>query len=188
MQHKIYALFDFELNRKRGYTLHEFLLLPKVRSAALLQYRDKINSSDQKKENLRFLKKHFHGPVIVNDDLSLISFADGLHVGQEDVLRFDTDIEKGITLIRKKIGEKLLGLSTHNLHEIEVANGLPLDYIGLGAYRQTSTKNVTGILGEKVTRLAAKSRHDVAVIGGVKKDDKIANAAYLVLGSDLYEN
>jgi len=188
MQHKIYALFDFELNRQKGYSLHDFIQLPKVGSAVLLQYRDKVSSRAQKIENLLFLKKHFHAPVIVNDDLSLLPYVDGLHVGQEDLLRFDTDIEKAVQHLRREAGNKLLGLSTHNLHEIEVANRLPLDYIGLGAYRNTTTKNVTHILGENIAALAAKSLHDVAVIGGVKSDDKIANAAYLVLGSDLYEN
>ncbi len=188
MQHKIYALFDFELNRKKGCTLHEFLQLPKVQSAALLQYRDKVGTTAQKIENICFFKNNFHGSVIINDDLTLISYADGLHVGQEDVLRFGTSVENGIKLLRARIGSKLLGLSTHNFHEIKVANSLPLDYIGLGAYRNTSTKNVTHLLGEKISSLAAESVHDVAVIGGVKSSDKIANAAYLVLGSDLYEN
>ena len=188
MQHEIYALFDFELNRKKGCTLHEFLQLPKVQSAALLQYRDKVSSTTQKIANLRFLKNNFHGTLIVNDDAALVEYADGLHVGQEDVLRFGTSVEKGIKLLRTQIGSKMLGLSTHNLHEIKVANTLPLDYIGLGAYRDTSTKNVAYILGENISVLAATSVHKVAVIGGVKSSDKVANAAYLVLGSDLYEN
>jgi thiamine-phosphate pyrophosphorylase len=188
MNHKIYALFDFELNQKKGYTLSEFLQLPKVKKATLLQYRDKINTNSVKKENLLFLKENFHGSVIVNDDISLLPYADGLHVGQEDVLHFDTHIEKAVKLLRERIGDKILGLSTHNETEISIANKLPLDYIGLGAYRITSTKNVSNILGEKVSSLAALSQHDVAVIGGVKSSDKIAYATYLVLGSDLYEN
>ena len=188
MEHKIYALFDFELNQKKGYTLSQFLQLPKVQSATLLQYRDKINTFEQKKENILFLKEHFHGSLIVNDDISLVKYADGLHVGQEDVLHFDTYIEKAVQLLREKIGDKMLGLSTHNATEISVANSLPLDYIGLGAYRVTSTKEVSNILGVKVALLAAESIHDVAVIGGVKSSDKIAHVTYLVLGSDLYEN
>lgn len=188
MQHKIYALFDFELNQKKGYTLHEFLQLPKVQSAVLLQYRDKVNTIAKKIENLCYLKSNFHGSIIINDDVTLITYVDGLHVGQEDVLRFGTSVKKGIRYLRAQIGGKLLGLSTHNLHEIKVANSLPLDYIGLGAYRDTSTKKVAYVLGEKINLLAAESIHNVAVIGGVKSSDQIANATYLVLGSDLYEN
>ncbi len=188
MQHKIYALFDFELNRKKGFSLHDFLQLPKVQCASLLQYRDKVNIFARKKENLLFLKENFHAKVIVNDDLELVPYADGLHVGQEDVLRFDTSVEKAIKLLRGEIGTKILGLSTHNASEIEIANRLPLDYIGLGAYRRTSTKNVTHIVGQNLSSLASRSVHDVAAIGGVKSDDSIAHITYLVLGSDLYED
>ncbi len=188
MDHNIYALFDFALNRKKGFSLSDFLGLPKVQAASILQYRDKINDFETKKRNILYLKTHFDKPVIVNDDLDLVAYADGLHVGQEDVLRFDTSIEKSISYIRGKIGSKILGLSTHNQEEIEVANNLDLNYIGLGAYRNTSTKDVSNILGEKVSDLARLSRHDVAVIGGVKSTDRIAGVRYLVLGSDLYED
>jgi len=188
MDQKIYALFDFELNVQKKFTLEKFLKLPKVQKASLLQYRDKINTFSQKKTNILFLKQHFNGSVIVNDDLELALLADGLHVGQEDVLRFDTDIEKAVPYLRERIGSKILGLSTHNQEEIEIANNLPLDYIGLGAYRTTATKNITNILGKTISSLARISKHDVAVIGGVKSTDKIAHTSYLVLGSNLYEN
>ena len=188
MYHSIYALFDFELNRKKGYSLEAFLKLPKVAEASLLQYRDKINDFETKKANLLLLRQYLDIPVIVNDDLSLVPYADGLHVGQEDVLRIDTSLEKAIMKIRQQIGEKILGLSTHNLEEIKAANPLPLDYIGLGAYRATSTKEVSDILGEALSLLAKASSHDVAAIGGVKYSDKIKGVRYLVLGSNLYED
>ncbi len=188
MHHSIYALFDFELNRNKGYSLEAFLRLPKVARASLLQYRDKINDFETKKRNLLFLRKHLNIPVIANDDLRLVSYADGLHVGQEDVLRIDTSLEKAVTKIRSQVGDKILGLSTHNLEEIKIANTLPLDYIGLGAYRSTTTKAVTNILGASLSSLAKASLHDVAAIGGVKSSDKIEGVRYLVLGSDLYED
>ena len=60
--------------------------------------------------------------------------------------------------------------------------------IGLGAYRATSTKEVSNILGEALSSLAKASSHDVAAIGGVKSGDKIKGVRYLVLGSNLYED
>ncbi len=188
MRHKIYALFDFELNRRKGLSFEEFLDLPKVRAAQIVQYRDKINSTHIKLKNILYFKKFFKGTVIANDDLELAKEVDGLHVGQEDVLRYETDIEKSVMWLKNELKDKILGLSTHNLSQIQKANDLPLDYIGLGAYRATLTKEVTNILGEKTSLLAKASKHDVAVIGGVKSSDKIEGVTYLVLGSNLYEN
>ncbi len=188
MRHKIYALFDFVLNSARGLSLEAFLSLPKVRRATILQYRDKVNDFETRRENLLFLKARFGGIVIANDDPNLAMLADGLHVGQEDLLRYGTSPEKAIAKLRTDLGERMLGLSTHNAQEIAEANALPIDYIGLGAYRATRTKDVTNLLGERLSALAAGSRHPVAAIGGVKSDDIIDNIDYLVLGSDLYED
>jgi thiamine-phosphate pyrophosphorylase len=84
----------------------------------------------------------------------------------------------------KKLNSKfIVGLSTHNKEEILEANKLPLDYIGLGAYRKTFTKDTNNILGEKIIELIKYSFHPVAVIGGVKIYDKIP--AIKVIGSDI---
>ena len=186
--HKIYALFDFALNHAKGYSLDRFLALPKVQEAAILQYRDKVNELRVQKKNISYLKERFDGKVIANDNLELALLVDGLHVGQEDLLRYDTDTKKAVQQLSKILDGRMLGLSTHNAQEIEVANMLPLSYIGLGAYRGTQTKALTHILGKRLASLAALSKHPVAAIGGVKSSDKIAHVRYLVLGSDLYEN
>ena len=188
MQHKIYALFDFDLNQKKGYSIDQFLNLPKVKQAPLLQYRDKSNSFDKKLENIIYLKERFNGKLIVNDELELAKYADGLHVGQDDVLRYETTIEKSILRLRMLLKDKILGLSTHNVAEIMIANKLLLDYVGLGAYRKTNTKNVKDILSNNISTIASVSKHDVCGIGGVKSTDKIPHVKYLVLGSNLYEN
>jgi thiamine-phosphate pyrophosphorylase len=63
---------------------------------------------------------------------------------------------------------------------------MDLNYIGLGAYRDTSTKkDISGILGDKVEELAKISVHPVAVIGGVRLDDSFENVSYKVIGSGL---
>jgi thiamine-phosphate pyrophosphorylase len=188
MRHKIYALFDFALNEAKGYDLDRFLHLPKVQEAEILQYRDKVNSQAVKRENILYLKRGFKGKLIANDDVELALLVDGLHVGQEDLLRYETDPLKAAVKLREILEDRILGLSTHNEEEISEANKMPLDYIGLGAYRNTSTKSVTNILGERLSILAASSSHPVAAIGGVKKCDNIAHVSYLVLGSDLYED
>ena len=90
--------------------------------------------------------------------------------------------------MRERIGGKILGLSTHNREEIEIANTLDLDYIGLGAFRPTSTKEVESIGGEALLEIAKDSRHPVAIIGGVQWEDRFREPIrYKVLGSALFE-
>ena len=91
-------------------------------------------------------------------------------------------------MIRLKIKDKLLGLSTHNEIEILEANELHLDMIGLGAYKNTSTKDVSTILGDRISYLAKISKHPVCAIGGVKIDDVIENIRFNVVGSGFYED
>lgn len=147
MMHEIYALFDFELNRRKGYSLDQFLALPKVEKATLLQYRDKVNDIAVKRENLLYLKAHFKGKVIANDEAGLALLCDGLHVGQEDLLRYDTDVFKAAEYLRELLGSRILGVSTHDEAEIADAGKMPIDYIGLGAYRGTQTKEIRQKLG-----------------------------------------
>ncbi len=60
--------------------------------------------------------------------------------------------------------------------------------IGLGAYKTTATKDVSNLLGERISYLAKISRHPVCAIGGVEISDKIENITFNVVGSGLYEN
>ncbi len=182
----LYALCDFQTILKKEILLDDFLNIIKKYDVKILQYRDKINSLDKQIENLQYLKKHLDIPIIINDKIELIPYADGLHLGQEDLNLINSNKSLAIKLIRKKIGDKLLGLSTHNEIEILEANELDVDMIGLGAYKTTSTKDVDSLLGEKVSYLAKISKHPVCAIGGVNINDKIENITFNVVGSGLY--
>ena len=186
---KIYALCDFELLQKFNVSLEQYLKLIEKYDIVYIQYRDKANPLSTQKENLQFLKANTKIPVIINDSLELLELADGLHMGQEDLeslcLKYGLSKENTLKLIRKKYPGKIIGLSTHNEIEILESNTLDIDYIGLGAYRTTSTKDVKNKLGEKISYLAKLSKHPVGAIGGVKVDDDIKNIAYNVIGSDL---
>ena len=100
---------------------------------------------------------------VVNDrpDIALMSGADGIHVGQEDIPARE---------IRKIIGpEMLLGLSTHTLEQVEQANGEPVDYIGFGPlYQTTSKEKPDPVIGPDMLPQAGKiSRHPLVAIGGL---------------------
>lgn len=184
----LYALCDFQTLQNKNISLDDFIQICIKKNAKIVQYRDKINSDSIQIQNLKYLKTKLDIPIIINDKIDLIQYADGLHLGQEDFLKFHTNKKIAIKLIRTKIKDKLLGLSTHNEVEILEANKLDLDMIGLGAYKGTNTKDVSTILGDKISYLAKISKHPVCAIGGVNCEDKISNVRFNVVGSALYED
>jgi len=184
----LYALCDQDSLNSRNLSLYDFVDLAKKNSAEIIQYRNKKANTEEIKKKLIELRQLWDGFLIVNDKYELISFCDGVHMGQVDLCDIDANIEKAVQTVRDFIGsDKLFGISTHNQKEIEHANNMELDYIGLGAYKQTLTKDVTNILGAELDILASLSRHKVAAIGGVKLSDSFENVAYLVIGTGLYE-
>ena len=114
-------------------------------------------------------------------------YADGLHIGQDDIRAYSNDLAEAVKQIRLKLGRKVLGLSTHNKEEILEANSLDLDYIGLGAYRATHTKTEANVGGKALIEAAKYSTHPVGMIGGVTLEDVFEKPIhYNVIGSGLY--
>jgi thiamine-phosphate pyrophosphorylase len=106
---------------------------------SLFQFREKGNEAFSGEEKYHFAqelqsicKKHMI-PFIVNDDveLALALNADGVHIGQDD---------ESAEVVRRKIGDKILGVSTHNLREVEKAIAEGSDYVGIGPIYSTKTK------------------------------------------------
>jgi len=186
---KLYALCDQELLDSKGISLEEFVEIAKKNEAEVIQYRNKNADVAFIKQQLITLRRLYDGFLIVNDAYELIEFCDGVHVGQEDLKKIDSDISKAVKILRSVIKkDKILGISTHNEKEVLEANELDLNYIGLGAYRGTTTKkDVSSILGDKLDDIASKSKHFVAAIGGVKKSDTFKHVTYHVIGSGLLE-
>nr|WP_321265735.1 thiamine phosphate synthase [uncultured Sulfurimonas sp.] len=184
---RLYALCDQELLDKRGISLEEFINIAKANNAEIIQYRNKNADVSFVKQQLIFIRKIYDGFLIVNDFYELVEFCDGVHVGQEDLKKIDADVFKAVKILRSVITkEKLLGISTHNEKEVLQANEMDLNYIGLGAYKDTATKtDISTVLGSNLDEIASKSKHLVAAIGGVKLDDKFSNVTYNVIGSGL---
>lgn len=185
---KIYALCDKDLLEKYSVSLEAFIENCKVHHVEIIQYRDKNSTYEEKKANLIKLRCLWNGILIINDDINLIKYCDGIHMGQEDLRTIDFDFQIAISRIKSLVGEeKMIGLSTHNSKEVLVANSLDISYIGLGAYRTTQTKNVENVLGDTLDEVAKLSKHDVAAIGGVNFSDSFENVSYLVIGTALVE-
>jgi len=184
---RLYALCDQTMLDNKGISLLSYIDIAKKNNAEVIQYRNKNGSLDVIKQHLIMIRKVFDGFLIVNDAYELVEFCDGVHVGQEDLSKIDTKKTDAVKILRSVIGkDKILGISTHNEEEILEANTMDLNYIGLGAYRPTTTKNdISNVLGEKLDTLAKLSQHPVAAIGGVKKEDKFSHVTYHVIGSGL---
>jgi thiamine-phosphate pyrophosphorylase len=184
----IYALVDKETLNQKAVSLKIFLQhISTFPNIPILQYRNKSASLEEKKEDLKIIRKYYDGTLIINDNIELIAYADGLHLGQEDLRKYSHDLQEAVSMVRKKIGTKLLGLSTHNKTEILEANALDLDYIGLGAYRATDTKSEANVGGKTLLEAAKHSKHPVGIIGGVRMDDTFEEPiVYKVIGSGLY--
>jgi thiamine-phosphate pyrophosphorylase len=184
---RLYALCDQDMLISKGVSIDAFVAKAIEHKAEIIQYRAKNADIASIKKSLIAIRKIYDGFLIVNDAYELIEFCDGVHVGQEDLREIDPNISKAVTILRNVIGnDKILGISTHNEQEVLEANDMDLNYIGLGAYRATTTKvDITSVLGEELDAIAKLSKHYVAAIGGVELNDQFENVTYHVIGSGL---
>lgn len=183
---RLYALCDADTLHSRGVSFASFIKKAKAHGGEILQYRNKFGDIATVKNDLIVLRQLWDGFLIINDHYELAPFCDGIHIGQEDLRIIDPNPERAIKILKMAIGEdKIIGLSTHNRDEIDVANRLDLNYIGLGAYRASSTKPDANVLGDELDELAKFSKHPVAAIGGVKREDQFHYVTYHVIGSGL---
>ncbi len=101
---------------------------------------------------------------IINDrlDIALATDADGIHLGQKDI---------PIEIARKLIGpEKIIGISTHSLKQIKVAENQACDYLGVGPIYKTSSKPKEKSLGvDFLKKIAHQIKTPWFAIGGINK-------------------
>lgn len=105
---------------------------------------------------------------IINDrvDLAIITDADGVHLGQDDI-----SIDQARRLLAN---DKIIGISTHNLKQAENALLKTPDYIGFGPIFKTPTKKIPDpVLGTEqipqLINLKNKMNNDTpfVAIGGI---------------------
>lgn len=121
---------------------------------------------------------------IVNDrlDIALLSWADGVHLGQDDI---------PLTEARKLMPSAIIGVSTHNLEEARRAESLGADYISLGPIFQTKTKKDADIPKglEGLKTLAPDVGIPMVAIGGITIESAIpvleAGASAVAIISDI---
>lgn len=99
---------------------------------------------------------------IVNDraDLARTIGADGVHLGQDDL-----SVEDARAIMGR---DKIIGISTHNISQVQQAQKAAPDYIAIGPIFPTATKLKTNALTPQIlTQLKDKLRLPAIAIGGI---------------------
>ena len=134
----------------------------------LVQYRDKSGLGKnmlRKARELKALCHLYHVPLIINDrlDIALLSGADGVHLGQNDL---------PVAEARKLAGNDfIIGATAHSVQEALESEAAGADYLGCGAVFSTNTKKDTvplGLDGLKAIREAVKI--PIVGIAGITAD------------------
>jgi len=137
------------------------------------QFREKGQGALSGEEKVAFAKelqaicRKRSIPFLVNDDveLALALDADGVHIGQED---------ERADIVRKKIGDKILGVSAHNVEEARRAIEQGADYLGVGPIFPTNTKT-DAKKAQGVAVLRQLREHGITIpivgIGGITPDN-----------------
>ena len=132
----------------------------------LLQYRNKTAPSRELLENSRQLSAELMPrgvTLMVNDraDVAVLASASGVHVGQEDL-----SVEEARSIAGP---DRLVGISTHNLAQLEQAARTSADYIAVGPIFSTLTKvNPDPVIGtEFLRRVRSLTDKPIVAIGGI---------------------
>ena len=135
--------------------------------ATLIQYRNKVGTTREMLSHARELRRVLGDGVtlIMNDraDICIAAGYNGVHVGQDDLS------PEGARIV---IGpERVLGVSTHNLEQLQEADAGPADYIAFGPVFATSSKrNPDAIVGlDGIRQARAATKKPLVAIGGITR-------------------
>lgn len=151
----------------------------------IIQLRAKESGSADLLEAARAMRSATDGRAlfIVNDriDVAILSGADGVHLGQDDI---------PLTEARKLMPSALIGISTHNLDEARRAERDGADYISFGPIFQTKTKKDADVpKGIEGIKALDQVSLPVVAIGGITSGNAVsvlaAGASSVAVISDI---
>lgn len=177
-QLKLYLVTDRSIAGKRD--IADIVLDAVKGGVTMVQLREKNISTREFVElavRLKQVLAPYEVPLIINDrvDVAIASGADGVHIGQSDM---------PYRIAREMLGyDRIIGLSVENPAQVEEANCLDVDYIGVSPVFATPTKTDTaepfGLEGLK--KAVAMSAHPTVGIGGMNPDTA---ASVMATGTD----
>ncbi|MEX0726487.1 MAG: thiamine phosphate synthase [Planctomycetaceae bacterium] len=176
------AILNTQFNRERLAACRLYLLAteklcdhglgPAVRQSlangvSIVQMREKNLSERQLLEQARLMRewtRELGALLIINDrpDIAVLSEADGVHVGQDDMTVKDA---------RRIIGpNRLIGVSTHTFEQARQAVIDGADYLGVGPVFPSTTKEFSKFAGlEFVKHVAVEITLPWFAIGGINE-------------------
>ena len=190
----LYAILDLDAFRARGVDPAQPRSAEHIAEAMLaggataLQLRAKREGGKDTLALLRRLAPLAKGaavPLFANDrvDLAMLSGADGVHVGQDDLAVAD---------VRRVASSLLVGVSTHHPDQLRQAMASMPDYLAYGPVFSTASKErpdpTVGVAGVAEAVALAGAR-PLVVIGGIARDNlaavRAAGARWVAVISDL---
>jgi len=166
----IYVIIDLDhLPARTGGDVAQLARMAVDGGAVLLQLRAKGRDTDEIASVSREILDavmHSGVPLIVNDDpfAAAESKAQGLHIGQEDLLHLPLE------QARKIIGaDRILGISSHDEQQAAAAARAGADYVAFGPVFSAGTKGVDDApRGTEMLSAVCKSvDQPVVAIGGI---------------------
>src|SRR5262245_2573819 len=162
---RVYPILDTESLESRGISPETAAAAFLAGGAGILQVRHKGNWTRETFDAARKVSRlcRENGAFcIINDRADIAMLLDaGLHLGQDDLPPRDA---------RKLMGsDAVIGFSSHNLSQLCVAGGEPVDYVALGPVFATASKRnpdpVTGV--EEIRRCRELIEKPLVAIGGI---------------------
>lgn len=139
--------------------------------ATFIQLREKDMAFEDFIEEAKAIKKltdAYQVPFVINDnvEVALAVDADGVHVGQDDMDAGE---------LRKRIGNKIIGVSADTVELAQKAEADGADYIGVGAIYSTATKtDVEVVAFETIAEICKSVAIPVVAIGGLNETNILA--------------
>ena len=137
--------------------------------ATFLQLREKELDREAilaEAKEIQAIAARYHVPFVINDsvDIALACDADGVHVGQTDLMGRD---------VRALIGpDKILGITANTVELAVAAERAGADYIGAGAVFGTTTKqNAKNLSLDTLKAICQAVSIPVVAIGGINADN-----------------
>ncbi len=167
---KLYAILDvacFAPPLRTTAAIVEYARELAIGGVTWLQYRNKVGLTREMLNQARELRRVLGNGVtlIMNDraDISIAANYEGVHVGQDDL-----SAEGARTVVGPG---RIVGVSTHNLQQLQEADAGPADYIAYGPVFATLSKRrpdpLVGLEGIRAARAA--THKPLVAIGGITR-------------------